>query len=621
VHIQEAVKMNRKAMNCSVALAVAVLLTHGPLQAGIWDLAEFDSLISGPRTMKTGDRSLDLDNLGTLHACWATERAGGGFMFYYSQKPAGGEWSTPGLVLDSSATRYNPVIAVKVSNGDVFIAYNQDEEVYYAENATGAWVEHRLTDNEVDDHDPDIAIDRNGCLHLAWVTVDAYEQYKIAYGTDAGGDWQNQILEDSYIGDYGLGADPVVAVEPEGKAHIAYRGGNYGTYHIHHAENEQPGGTSWDIQFLSSPNSEDLVADIAVMPYGELHLALAGRDDWFAPSRGYYLHRPTGSHDWETAQAVAPTYELTNPKTDADSGDNVHIVWEVLSGNILLGIFAYSENSTGSWLTDHLLGEGEACNPSFLIDDCDQGQLFYYTWENRIYGIAHYGSPILLSPIVISLRPHDDTVSAGGSLAYTGVGTNTTGQQVWFDYWAKVELPSGHLVDPVFGPRHLRLPANKTDSIVVRQRVPRMAPEGRYVYTGLVGEYPDQVWHSDCFEFTVISTSQGAFTGASQWQVLGYEGFGLEDESSLPLTSALHQNHPNPFNATTAINYELASRAHVRLEVYDILGQKVATLTEGQREPGYHAVKWDAAGLPSGVYFCRLTTTGLTDTRRLVLIK
>jgi len=357
------------------------------------------------------------------------------------------------------------------------------------------------------------------------------------------------------------------------------------------------------------------------MPEGELHLGLAGRDDWFAPSRGYYLHRPAGSQNWDAAQAVAPAYELTDPKIDADSDDNVHIVWEVLSGNMLMGVFAYSENTTGSWVTDHLLGQGEARKPSFLVDEGDQGQLFYYAWEDGVYSIVYYGSPIITSPVIIGLRPHDDTVVAGGTLAYTGVGTNTTGQLVRFDYWAKVELPTGPVIDPIFGPKHLRLPRNTTDSVVVRHRVPVVAPPGTYVYTGMVGEYPEPAWYSDSFEFVVVSPT-GDMSGApSQWQVSGYKCFGFGGEQAPPTSFSLCQNYPNPFNATTVIDYELAASGHVRLEVYSILGWKVATLVDGRQEAGYHSVIWDASAVSSGVYFYKLAATAFSETKEMILIK
>ena len=87
----------------------------------------------------------------------------------------------------------------------------------------------------------------------------------------------------------------------------------------------------------------------------------------------------------------------------------------------------------------------------------------------------------------------------------------------------------------------------------------------------------------------------------------------------------LGQNYPNPFNPATVIPYQLAAPARVRLEVFNVLGQPVATLVEGEQAAGEHVARWDgtdAAGRPaaSGLYFYRLTVGGMQQTRRMVLV-
>ncbi len=80
----------------------------------------------------------------------------------------------------------------------------------------------------------------------------------------------------------------------------------------------------------------------------------------------------------------------------------------------------------------------------------------------------------------------------------------------------------------------------------------------------------------------------------------------VETQELVPLTYQLYQNYPNPFNPSTTIRYDLPSRSHVILTVFNTLGQQVATLVQGEREAGYHEVKFDASELASGVYLYRM---------------
>lgn len=118
-----------------------------------------------------------------------------------------------------------------------------------------------------------------------------------------------------------------------------------------------------------------------------------------------------------------------------------------------------------------------------------------------------------------------------------------------------------------------------------------------------------------------------------------YTGSGVEDEeeevSIRPVDFKLYQNFPNPFNPTTTIKYFInhtlartsyGSMANVTVEVYNVLGQKVRTLVEGQKQAGNHETIWDGRGddgseFPSGVYFCRLRIQDQTATMKMLLLK
>jgi len=84
---------------------------------------------------------------------------------------------------------------------------------------------------------------------------------------------------------------------------------------------------------------------------------------------------------------------------------------------------------------------------------------------------------------------------------------------------------------------------------------------------------------------------------------------------------ALHQNYPNPFNPTTTIAFDLVEDAFVSLRVYNLLGQNVATVTDGLMESGRHVVAFNATALPSGVYVYRLEAGAYVDQKKMMLMK
>ncbi|MBI4429586.1 MAG: peptidoglycan DD-metalloendopeptidase family protein [Ignavibacteriales bacterium] len=88
-----------------------------------------------------------------------------------------------------------------------------------------------------------------------------------------------------------------------------------------------------------------------------------------------------------------------------------------------------------------------------------------------------------------------------------------------------------------------------------------------------------------------------------------------EVEILAPSVFALHQNYPNPFNPSTTIRYELPSRSFIRIEIFNILGQRVAELLHTEQEAGYHSVEW-RANAPSGVYLYRIEAVAVDDPQR-----
>ena len=88
-----------------------------------------------------------------------------------------------------------------------------------------------------------------------------------------------------------------------------------------------------------------------------------------------------------------------------------------------------------------------------------------------------------------------------------------------------------------------------------------------------------------------------------------------------PVTYNLSQNYPNPFNPSTQIGYSIAEASKVQLTVYNLLGQKIATLVNEQRSAGTYSVKFDASQYSSGIYFYTLRAGEFVKTKKMILLK
>ena len=83
----------------------------------------------------------------------------------------------------------------------------------------------------------------------------------------------------------------------------------------------------------------------------------------------------------------------------------------------------------------------------------------------------------------------------------------------------------------------------------------------------------------------------------------------------------LNQNYPNPFNPTTKISYSIPKDGLVTLKMFDVLGNEVAILVNENQAVDIYEVEFNAADLPSGIYFYKLTSENYTATKKLILLK
>ena len=99
------------------------------------------------------------------------------------------------------------------------------------------------------------------------------------------------------------------------------------------------------------------------------------------------------------------------------------------------------------------------------------------------------------------------------------------------------------------------------------------------------------------------------------------KGESKQEETVLPKQFALEQNRPNPFNPITEIRFSLPEACDVRLEIFNIMGQRVNTLVNKRLEAGHHSYSWDASNYASGIYFTRLRAGTFVDSKKMILLK
>ncbi|KPJ65734.1 hypothetical protein AMJ44_09575 [candidate division WOR-1 bacterium DG_54_3] len=102
----------------------------------------------------------------------------------------------------------------------------------------------------------------------------------------------------------------------------------------------------------------------------------------------------------------------------------------------------------------------------------------------------------------------------------------------------------------------------------------------------------------------------------------------VEDDrgSVLPEDFVLRQNHPNPFNSSTLIKYSLPKRAHVTVEIFNVLGQRVRSLVDREQSVGPYVIEWDGRSdngheLATGVYFYRVEAGDHVEVKKMLLLK
>lgn len=183
-------------------------------------------------------------------------------------------------------------------------------------------------------------------------------------------------------------------------------------------------------------------------------------------------------------------------------------------------------------------------------------------------------------------------------------------------------MPSGR----TFGPLYLRRFTLPSDTVVfahgLAQSIPVFAPAGDYLLTGYAGYRRGGPAVIDAFEFNKVA---GEIDGAivNDWSAKGE--WALADASEtpdLPQKYTLTNAWPNPFNASTSLTVTLPETSELTINVFNTMGQQVATITDGIASAGSHTYTFDASKLASGLYFIHANVPGqFNQVQKVMLVR
>jgi hypothetical protein len=284
---------------------------------------------------------------------------------------------------------------------------------------------------------------------------------------------------------------------------------------------------------------------------------------------------------------------------------------------------AYAQDSTGKWILDTsgIPNVNYSASTSF---GTDRGGMIYlsgsYTGGPRVFSRPITGGTWLVDTVGLPSSVHYFNVMKPGIDGEVFGTNNVSLYRHSAGVWSQVPLPSSHIS---------KFTVDKKGTIFV---VTTTLSGFFYIDAGIsMSTDNGSTWTALTHDTIQVDALHSR--GDTSYALL--EGGGLytltrngivtsvlpRQGTQLPSTYELSQNYPNPFNPTTDVRFRVAGFEFVTLTVYDVLGQRVATLVSEVKQPGEYSVKWDASRFPSGVYFYQLRTKSFMDVKKMVLMK
>lgn len=286
------------------------------------------------------------------------------------------------------------------------------------------------------------------------------------------------------------------------------------------------------------------------------------------------------------------------------NGDPVGGTWELLK----------TMDGGNSWLPAATLiqnGTESGWNNSMFVSDPN---IYFGTSDSRIYHSTDRGatwtSQIITYPNAFSIWFNDSThgFMGGSQLNQTSDGGNT---------WASLNTLPGSAIIGALTAMNSVWWAVREENVIYQSTDNGASWDTQYV-APTTGLYFDMARARDPHSNNLILAVRND-GGISAYIINGPTG--VKQENNVPSTFNLEQNYPNPFNPSTRIQFNVPTAGNVKLTVFNVLGQEVATLINGAVTAGEHQVTFSASSLPSGVYLYRLQQGNSVMIKKMLLLK
>lgn len=632
-------------------------IKYSPAGGELW-VARYN----GPENNSDGATSLVVDINGNVYVT-----GGSGGMWYWEwnefatvkYNSAGNEeWTAR---FSASNSNYKVANAISVDDsGNVYIT-GGNGDYYSNQKSDYITIKYSSSGNELllltydgpgnsIDEAADMVVDNEGNIYLTGKSVDSSgnktDYLTIKYSTTGTLEWAARYNGPADGNDRAT----AIAIDQLGNVYVTGESEGIGTEGDYATIKYDPSGNEmWIARYNGPGNSVDCSNDIAVDMYGNIYVT--GGSSASSSDFATIKYNATGSEEWVVRYDYYgwDYYNETATGIVVDLAGNVYVSgYQTPFPNFYITI-KYNSSGSSEWVHEHYQGDGpnvialdSVGNVYVSGTEWRSGSSYIYTvfnilkysnfgnWEwYFIYGNKNLVGGVKAIDVDKSgnvfVTGTSSIFPSGSGNDYTTIKYNQTGNEEWVVRYDNgndgaediaLDAAGNIFVTGVSdgGFATVKYTPDGTEEWVTRYNGPGnvfnnalrigLSQNGEKEYVCVAGSSIGQGWST----FTTIKYEQNP--SSIDEQVI-----------ELPTEYLLSQNYPNPFNPSTVISYQLPVGGNVALKVYDILGNEIATLVDVFKPAGRYEVEYNAASLPSGVYFCQLMTGDFIQTKKMLLLK